>query len=161
MPVLTPQRSMAALRKTPVLLHALLKGVSQEQAQQLTDGEGGWSVVETMCHIRDFTDISLTRAHLILEEDEPTLPSFDPQEGAKRRDYPHQNLSAEVAAYLDARKALLVLLADASDEQWQRRGTHSTFGSMSLLDLIIFITMHDLDHFEQIARTLKLAEAVV
>ena len=161
MAVITPQRSMAALHKTPVLLNALLKDVSQEQAQRLTDGEGGWSVVETMCHIRDFTDISLTRARLILEEDEPLLPNFDPHEGARRRDYTHQDLTAEVDAFLSARKGLLALLADISKEQWQRRGTHAAFGSLSLLELIVFITMHDLDHFEQIARTLGLSEALM
>lgn len=161
MTVITPKRCMTALRKTPVVLNALLRGVSQDQAQQLTDGTGGWCVVETMCHIRDFTDICLTRARLILEEDEPLLPNLDPQEASQRRDYAHQELAAELAAYLEARAALLALVADVSEEQWQRRGTHSTLGSMSLLDLLVFITLHDVDHVEQIARTLGLSEALL
>lgn len=161
MPVITPERSMAVLRKTPVVLNALLKDVSQDQAQQLTDGTGGWSVVETMCHIRDFTDICLVRAQLILEEDEPVLPNLDPHEASLHRDYPHQELAAEVAAYVDARRALLALLANVSGEQWQRCGIHATFGSMSLLELLIFITLHDVDHIEQIARTLGLSEALI
>jgi hypothetical protein len=161
MPVITPERSLVALHKTPVVLNAILKDVSQEQAQQLTDGEGGWSVVETMCHIRDFTDISFTRARLILEEDEPLLPNFDPQEGARARDYAHQELAAEFAAFLKARKALLALLAGVSSEDWQRCGTHAVFGRLSLLELTIFIVQHDLDHIEQITRTLHLSEALV
>ena len=42
MAAITPERTLMALRKTPVVLNALLKGVTQEQAEQLTDGPGGW-----------------------------------------------------------------------------------------------------------------------
>jgi hypothetical protein len=161
MTTITPERYMLALRKTPVVLNALLKGVGQEQARRLTDGPGGWSVVETMCHVRDFADVSLRRAQLILEEDQPLLPNFDPLEGAQRRDYAHQELAAEFAAYLGARKTLIALLGGVTEEGWQRCGTHSAYGNLSLLELLVFITWHDLNHIEQIARTLDLSEALL
>jgi hypothetical protein len=161
MSTVTPERYLLSLRKTPVLLNALLKGVSQEQAGRLTDGPGGWSVVETMCHIRDFADVSLMRAQLILTEDQPMLPNLDPLESAQQRGYAHQNLAAEFAAYLGSRKTLLALLSDVSDEQWQRRGLHAKFGSMTLLDLLVLIEWHDVNHLEQIARTLTLSEALL
>ncbi len=161
MTVITPERYMLALRKTPVVLNALLKGVSQEQAERLTDGPGGWNVVETMCHTRDFADVSLQRAQLILTEDQPLLPNLDPLEAARRRDYPRQTLAAEFDAYLSARKALVALLGGVAEAQWERRGTHSTYGSMSLLELLVFITWHDLNHIEQVARTLGLSEALL
>jgi hypothetical protein len=161
MSTVTPERYLLSLRKTPVLLNALLKGVSQEQAGRLTDGPGGWSVVETMCHIRDFADVSLMRAQLILTEDQPMLPNLDPLESAQQRGYAHQNLAAEFAAYLGSRKTLLALLSDVSDEQWQRRGLHAKFGSMTLLDLLVLIEWHDVNHLEQIVRTLTLSEALL
>jgi hypothetical protein len=161
MSVITPERYMLALRKTPVVLNALLKGVSQEQAERLTDGPGGWSVVETMCHIRDFADVSLQRAQLILAEDQPLLPNLDPLEAARRRDYPHQALAVEFDAYLGARRALVTLLGGVTEAQWARCGTHSAYGSMSLLELLVFITWHDLSHIEQVARTLGLSEALL
>lgn len=161
MAIITPDRYLLALRKTPVVLNALLKGVSQEQAQQLTDGSGGWNVIETMCHIRDSADITLTRTQRILDEDQPHLPNFDPQEGAQRRDYKRQNLANEFEAYLVQRRALVEILAGLSEDQWQRRGTHSTYGSITLLDLMVFTTWHDLNHIEQIARILKLSEALL
>ena len=160
MTLITPERYLKALHKTPVLLNALLKGVSQEQAQQFTDGPGGWSVVETLCHMRDFGDVSLSRAQLILEADQPVLPNLDPLEAAQRRDYVNQQLAVELDAFLIARKKLLSLLNDASAAQWQRQGTHTIYGSLTLLNLAVFITWHDLDHTEQIARTLKLSDAL-
>ena len=161
MAVITPERYVLALRKTPVVLNALLKGVSQGQAERLTDGPGGWSVVETMCHIRDFADISLRRAQLILTEDQPLLPNLDPQESAQRRDYRRQALAAEFDAYLGARRALVTLLSGVTEEQWGRCGTHPAYGSLSLLELLVFITWHDLNHIEQVARTLNLSEALL
>ncbi len=161
MPIITPERYVLALRKTPVLLNALINGVSQEQAERFTDGPGGWSIVETMCHIRDFAEISLTRAQLILAEDQPLLPDMDAQATAQQRDYPHQNLRAEFAAYLDARKALLARLDGITEEQWQRRGTHAKFGSLTLLELLVFIEWHDVNHLEQIARSLRLSDALL
>jgi hypothetical protein len=161
MAIITPERYLLALRKTPVLLNALLNGVSQEQAGRYTDGPGGWSVVETMCHIRDFAEVSLTRAQLILTSDQPTLPDMDAQETAQRRNYPHQNLNAEFAAYLASRKTLLALLGSVSGEQWQRQGVHAKFGSLTLLELLVFIEWHDVNHLEQIARSLKLSEALL
>ena len=161
MTVITPERYMLALRKTPVVLNALLKGVSQAQAERLTDGPGGWSVVETMCHMRDFADVSLRRAQLILTEDQPLLPNLDPLEAAQRRDYPHQEVAAEFEAYLSARRALVALLGGVTEAQWARCGTHSAYGSMSLLEMVVFVTWHDLNHIEQIARTLNLSEALL
>jgi len=161
MTTITPERYMLALRKTPVVLNALLKGVSQEQAERLTDGPDGWSVVETMCHTRDFADVSLQRAQLILTEDQPLLPNLDPLEAAQRRGYRRQTLAAEFDAYLDARRALVALLDGVTEAQWERCGTHSAYGSMSLLELLVFITWHDLNHIEQVARTLGLSEALL
>ncbi len=161
MTLITPKRYLLSLRKTPVVLNALLNGVTQDQAQQLTDGPGGWNVVETMCHIRDFGEVSLTRAQRILSEDSPILPNFDPTVAAQQRGYASQNLAAEFAGFLEARKQLVALLDGIAEAQWQRHGTHSDYGDLTLLDLMVFVEWHDLNHIEQIARTLNLSEALV
>lgn len=161
MAIITPERYLLALRKTPVVLNALLKGVTQNQAQRLTDGPEGWNVVETLCHIRDSADITLVRAQRILAEDQPLLPNFDPQEGARQRDYKRQSLAVEFETYLNQRKALVTLLAGLSEEQWQRRGTHSAYGDVTLLELMVFTTWHDLNHIEQVARILNLSNALL
>src|SRR5262249_3502019 len=104
MSILTPERYILGLRKTPVLLNSLFHGVSQEQAETLTDGPDGWSAVEALCHLRDFGPMSIARTRIILEHDNPSLPEFDPQENAKLRDYKHANVAAEIAAFIVSRK---------------------------------------------------------
>lgn len=161
MSTITVERYILALRKTPVLLKALLKGITQEQAQQYKDGPDGWTVVQTMCHIRDHAEVSLKRVHRMLEEDKAPLIPMNPQEYMQRRDYTRANLEEEVAAYIVARKALIAFLTGLAPEQWKHEGIHPEYGPISMLEMAVFITWHDLNHIEQIARSLNLAEAVV
>jgi DinB family protein len=161
MTIMTPERFLRSMRKTPVILNAILRGVTQERAQQAVDGPGGWSVVEVMCHMRDYEEIVYKRAQLMLEADQPGLPGLDNEETAKRRDYAHQNLGLEYGAYLDARRRLVGFLSGLSDEQWRRQGVHPEFGTMTMLELALNVSQHDVNHIEQIVRALGLSEALV
>jgi len=161
MPILTPDRSLMYMRKTPVILEAILRDVSQEQAQQATDGPSGWSVVEVMCHLRDWEDIFIERTRMILESDNPQLPNYDQEEMARTRHYATQNLRAAFDAYTARREEFLKLLTGLTEEQWQRRGTHPRMGDHNMIELAANTALHDLNHIEQIVRALGLAGAKV
>jgi hypothetical protein len=154
MAIITPERYILALKKTPVLLKAILQGISQEQAIQMTDGPDGWSVIETLCHIRDYGDVSLTRAHCILEQARPVLPALKPEEEALKRDHKHQSIADELEAWLESRRALIALLEGLPAESWNRVGIHAEYGPMTLLEFAVSVTWHDINHIEQIGRTL-------
>ena len=159
MPVLTPERSLMYIGKTPVILKAVLGDVSQQRAQQATDGPDGWSVVEVMCHLRDWEDIFQERTRLILESDNPQLPHYDQEELAKTRDYANQDLQAAFDAYLAKRKEHLQRLANLTADQWQRRGAHPRLGDHNMVEHAANVALHDLNHIEQMARALG-AEAL-
>ena len=159
MSIIMPDRYILGLRKTPVVLNALFHGVSQEQATTLTDGPGGWNAVEALCHIRDYAPFVLERMHLILEHDNPTLPAFEPEDAV--RDYAHADVATELAAFVASRKELVALLEGLSEAQWQRKGILSKYGNGTLLEFAVHTVWHDLNHIEQIARTLKLSDALV
>jgi len=72
---ITPERYNGGAAQDAGRIECTPERVAQEQARRLTDGPGGWSVVETMCHIRDFADVSLRRAQLILEETSRCCPT--------------------------------------------------------------------------------------
>ena len=161
MSIFSQERCLMWLRKTPVLLNALLKDVTDEQAHELTDGPDGWSVTEAMCHMRDLEVLTQKRVEAILTLDKPLLPSIDLVELPKERDYPHQDLRAEFAAYVAMRKELVAKLASVPEDQWTRTGTHPAYGEMTLYDVAMHTTLHDVNHIEQITRTLRLSEAVI
>ncbi len=161
MPILTPERSLMYLRKTPVILKALLGDVSQERAQQATDGPDGWSVVEVMCHVRDYEEIFYQRARMMLESDNPKLPAYDQVEMARARNYASQNLRAAFDDYLETRQRFVTLLESLSAEQWQRRGLHPQWGDITIVELATNTALHDLNHAEQMVRALGIAAALV
>ncbi|MCC7448574.1 MAG: DinB family protein [Anaerolineae bacterium] len=159
MSAITPERYLLGLRKTPVLLNAMLRGVSQEQARQCTDGPDGWTVIETLAHIRDYDELSVKRVQIVLEQDTPTLPGMDMQANTRRRDT--AKLADEFGAYLESRKRLIALLSGLTAEQWERRSVHPNYGEMSLLELTVSMLWHDVNHIEQITHSLGLSDALV
>jgi hypothetical protein len=160
MPIMTPERTLMYLRKSPVILNAILKDVSQERAQQATDGPDGWSIVEIVCHLRDYENIFLERAHMMLDQDNPKLPGYNQEELARERNYKIQNLREAFDGYVSSRQSFVHLLSGLSDEQWHRPGRHPNWGDINMLELGTNAALHDLNHAEQMVRTLGVGAAL-
>jgi hypothetical protein len=157
----TPDRFITNARRTPVILNALLAGVSQDRAMSATDGPDGWSVVEVVCHLRDFEGFFRGRVELMLREVNPELPAYDHEALAIERDYQHQDLREAFACLLDQRRSFLELLAGLSPEQLARTGIHPENGQINVFDAIVQLTNHDLTHLDQIARCLGLSDRLL
>lgn len=161
MTFVTPDRFIANARRTPVILNALLSGVSPDRAMNATDGPDGWSVVEVVCHLRDFDGFFRGRVELMLGEENPVLPAYDHEALATERDYQGQDLREAFASLLDQRRSFLELLAGLTPEQLARTGIHPENGPISVFDAIVQLTHHDLTHLDQIARCLELSDRLL
>jgi uncharacterized damage-inducible protein DinB len=144
------------LNKTRLTYDMVLDGVSQKQAQQLRDGPDGWSILEIMCHIRDYQDIYLERVEGMLQEDDPTFKSYDRFELIKQNDYAHQDLRTIFEDYSSTRNRVIELLNSLDDEQWTRKGFYPNDGPESaVFNIALQLLAHDNDHIEQVMRVLK------
>jgi hypothetical protein len=161
MTMMQPEKFLRSMRKTPVILAAVLRGVTQEHAQASTDGADGWSVVEVMCHLRDYEELFFRRARMMLDSDNPTLPGYDQGALALERDYAHQELAEAFGAYLQTRQSFIHLLAGLNTDQWTRVGIHPETGDINLLELAMNVGLHDVNHIEQIVRALGLADSLL
>ena len=56
------ERHISAMRLSIAVLDHILAGVPDEKARRLRDGADGWSVIEILCHLRDFDEIFYRRA---------------------------------------------------------------------------------------------------
>jgi uncharacterized damage-inducible protein DinB len=159
MTMMTPERAFQQLRKTPVILAAALRGLSQERAEAATDGPDGWNVVQVVCHLRDFEEIFLWRGQHMLAHDKPAFPPVD--QNALAATQQRENLAAAFDTYRARRQAFITFLETLSAEQWERRAIHALYGEVTLLEVALNAAQHDVNHIEQIVRAVGLADAAV
>ena len=161
MTYVTADRFITNARRTPVILHALLHGVTRERAMNATDGPDGWSVVEVVCHLRDFEGFFRGRAESMLAEENPELPAYDHEALAIERDYQHQDMREALAVLLEERRRFIALFESLRPEQFARPGIHPENGPITVFDSLVQLTNHDITHIDQIARCLELSDRLL
>jgi hypothetical protein len=112
---LVQQRYLTLMQNTVATLGHVLKHVTPQQATTLRDGPQGWTVLEVVCHLRDYDEIFYQRAIMTLEQDNPTLPAYDQEALAVERAYNQQNLEqayADLAARFAPAAGRLLFRAD-------------------------------------------------
>ena len=152
------ERIIATLKRNQTVLDGILHGLSQADATASTDGPGGWTVLEVVCHLRDLEEIYAGRIDSMLRGDNPTFPKVDPPALAKERNYAGDDLRSARATLLEHRRGTLATLADLLPEQWALTGTHGVYGPQTVEVLAFQIVTHDLDHMEQMTRILGRGE---
>ena len=148
------ERHVSAMRLTGEVLDHILRGVSEEQAHELRDGPAGWSIVEIVCHLRDFDEIFRNRAKMMLSEDHPRLPAYDHEAMAVERAYQQERLSSACEQLKASRQETIAFFASLTPDQWERDGVHPERDSFTMTDAVMQVGLHDLDHLEQITRVL-------
>ena len=152
------ERHIAAMSLTCEILGHILKNISQEQAQDLRDGPLGWSIVEIVCHLRDYNVIFRQRGELMCREDYPRLPAYDHEALAIERAYQDEAVAYAYYELKATRERLVAFFNSLTDEQWRRGGIHPESGDFGMTDALLQVVFHDLDHLEQITRVLEQQE---
>jgi hypothetical protein len=145
----TRETILAQLGGFPEELRRLVLAESSQEDLIRPASDGGWGVVEILAHLRDWEEIHLERAHLIAEEDQPHLPSYDDALWAIERDYRAQDPCETFDQFADLRQQLVEFLSNLPSETWQRTGEHSAFGIVTLQWLANHISEHDQEHLQQ------------
>jgi uncharacterized damage-inducible protein DinB len=142
------------LRKGLQTVRHILTNVSAEDATSYRDGGTGWTVLEVLCHLRDYEAVYAERARLMVEEDTPELPFPDPDTLAKERLYNEQALQPVYEEWVRQREAFLTMMEGLDEAAWVRSGNHPRRGPMSVQDQLALVVWHDMNHVEQMTRIL-------
>ncbi|MCY4064667.1 MAG: DinB family protein [Chloroflexi bacterium] len=149
---------LEGLEQSAQTLAHILADVSQARASAIRDGDDGWSVLEIMCHLRDYQAIFAERIRRILEEEDPTFQLYDEEARLRmvvENEYANQNLRAVLEDYLSTRRAIIERLTPLDDAQWKREGRFAADDIVDLTMPVVHTLLHDADHKEQIARILR------
>jgi hypothetical protein len=151
-------RSIVLMSKSVKVLENILASVEQSTATTLrdpNDGEAGWTVLETVCHLLDFESVCRERAERMIAEDNPRFAMWDHDALVSEKAYNAQNLVEVMQALLASRKALQAYFTELPPAAWERTGVHPEYGDYTMTDVVLQIGWHDVNHLEQITRTLN------
>ncbi len=149
------ERQISSMRLTCEILGHILRNVTADDARALRDGPDGWSIIEIVCHLRDFDEIFHRRARMMLELEHPQLPAYDHEALAIERNYQNESLDDAYGALMASRTRFLAFFEALTPAQWKRGGSHPERDSFSMTDALMQVSAHDLDHLEQITRVLR------
>jgi hypothetical protein len=105
-------------------------------------------VLEVVCHLSDFELVYADRMKRVLAENEPTLFSGDPDDFAAHLAYGQRDLAEELEVISSTRKQVTRLLKTLDAAAFERRGTHTSDGPLTLATLLRRITSHIPHHAE-------------
>jgi hypothetical protein len=147
-------RLINAMQKSRTLMQYNLAAVTQAQASAARDGADGWTALEALCHVRDFDAIFFERAQLAASQEHPILPRYNHLGMMTERAYAQQDFQAVLAGYQANRQRFIEWLQALPEAEWSRTAEHPEAGSISIYEIAMQAALHDLDHLEQILRSL-------
>jgi uncharacterized damage-inducible protein DinB len=125
-------------------LRNAIKGLTREEALA-RPGPGTWSIQELVIHLADSDAIVIDRMKRILTEDNPALLCADETAYVERLHSDAQSLEDAVDLFDLGRRQIARVLRQLNDSQFDRVGTHSQTGIVSLAKLVRGYADH-LDH---------------
>jgi hypothetical protein len=143
----------------PGLLRRAVAGMTGEQLLS-RPVPGKWSTLGVIGHLADYEPIYADRMKRVIALEGPELHQGDPGRFAARLAYERRDVEEELALIELTRRQMAYLLRGLKPEEFQRRGTHSRDGALTLENLIQRVTAHIPHHarfIEEKRRALSLS----
>ena len=143
------------LRRTPGTLHALLDDLGERLARS-NEGAETFNPFDVVGHLIDGEETDwMPRARIILSD--KSYKQFSPYDRFRHRE---RNANRTLASLLEEFARLRadnleeLISWHLTDAQLNLKGTHPTFGDVTLRELLATWVVHDLGHIAQVARVM-------
>jgi len=135
-------------RRGPELLAMATTGAA---GSELDFAEAGkWSVRQIVCHLADTEAVWVMRFRQVIAEENPTMPAFDQNLWATRLDYTKRKISVALEQFRVMRTENSELLKDLPIGDFERSGSHTKRGAMTLREMVTLSAEHLEKHVMQI-----------
>lgn len=138
---------LQALASTPRDIERLLRGLPADGHAWLPDS-GGRSAQQMLAHWVSAEPAFRERLRRIRQEDNPTLPHFDPEAIVPQATPGPAELL--LCDFVEARQATLAFLTQLSPGEWQRPASRNSRGATTLRWHVVDMMNHDLAHLGQL-----------
>jgi len=137
-------------RRGAELLAVVLTGVFGEE-EDFTPAPGKWSARQIVAHLADAEVVCAHRCRQIAAEENPTLIAFDQEAWARNLNYAGRKPKQSLETFRRLRAENYELLKSLPESAFERVGTHSEAGRMTLAALV----ERNVNHAESHARQLQ------
>jgi len=138
------------MRRGAELLAVATTGAAGPELDYKPDGK--WSVRQIVCHLADAEAVAAMRLRQILAEDNPTMPAWDQDAWTARLDYDKRKISHALEYFRVLRASNYELLKDLPESVFERSGTHTARGPMTLRQLVTLCAEHVESHTAQLQK---------
>lgn len=136
-------------RRGPELLAVVTTGVFGEE-EDFTPAPGKWSVRQIMAHLADGEVVCAHRCRQIAAEDNPTIVAFDQEMWARNLNYTGRKPKQSLESFRRLRAETLDLLKSLHESAFERAGTHTEVGRLTLRELVDRNVKHTESHARQL-----------
>lgn len=144
------QGILGTLRATPYVLQYFIENLNDADWKKKTATQE-LSVLELLSHLLDVeNEINAPRIDLVLTAENPFIAGVDSDSWILERQYQSTRTPQVVVDFITQRQNAIDKLAELSIDEWMRPARHSFFGPTTLLELVRFIALHDIDHIRQV-----------
>jgi len=135
-------------RRGPEVLAMVLTGVFGEE-EDFTTAPGKWSIRQIIAHLADTELVLATRLRMVIAQDNPPLTAFDQEAWARNLDYAHRKPKQSLESLRRLRAENHELLKGLPEATFERQGTHSERGPVTLHKLVEDYSGHTENHARQ------------
>jgi hypothetical protein len=109
-----------------------------------------WSVRQILCHMADSEIVGADRFRRIVAEENPATVAYDQDAWARNLDYTRRKVSQALETFRRLRAENYELLKELPETAFERAGTHSERGRMTLGQWLEIYARHAEKHAAQI-----------
>jgi hypothetical protein len=136
-------------RRGAEVLATVLTGAAGEEVD-FVPAPGKWTIRQIMAHLADSELVGAHRLRLVVAEDNPTLTAFDQDAWTRNLDYARRKPTQSLDTFRRLRAENYELLKDLPESAFDRVGSHSENGPMSLRSLLEGYACHAESHARQL-----------
>lgn len=136
-------------RRGPELVAVAITGAAGAELD-FAPGPDKWSIRQVLCHLADSEVVGSARFRRVIAEDNPAIEGYDQNAWARNLDYARRRTSQALDTFRRTRAENYELLKDLPEAVYQRKGTHTERGPVTLLELLRIYAEHAEKHARQL-----------
>ncbi len=141
-------------RRGPDLVATVITGAAGAELDY-DPAPGKWTVRQILAHLADAEIVAGDRFRRVIAEDNPTLIAYDQDAWARNLNYGRRKISESLDLFRRLRAENYELLKGLPESAFERAGTHSERGRITLRDLLEMYAEHAESHARQLQAVRK------